>query len=208
MSHNISASKILSIKNYLKKDEKEKLLTNIISKESQFTSVNNPTFSNTIKDLFCEEIHDMFQERFNNLNIGKIIKDEFNCISDWEKVVQKFSKDKIMHIFAFSTGVEIIEHLDDLDEDGNLGDKRITLLYSLFKNPKTFTGGDFIVRDRYVDTNNSLQNNFFPKEGVKIELEDNSLTIFDAAYPHQLTKIINSNNSFDNSLFLVFMQVF
>ncbi len=204
MVYQISDSKILSLQNYLPIAEINNLLQYFYLSESDFHDVNKSQG----KVFFSEEVFTLFFDRFNKLKLDEIIKAEFDYKFTWEEVLKNSPKDELIRVWAFNDGLEIKEHIDDLDKLGQIGDKKISLLLPIFKLPKTFTKGDFITRDRYVNENNEFVKDLYPPQANKIELQNNTLIIFDAAYPHQLTKIINPNNSFESSLFLVFMQIF
>ncbi len=209
MSYQISNTKILSLKDYLSNEERNKLFHYFLSNEKDFIKGNDIPFDIHFNYFFDEKVFDLFFERFNSLNLQKLIKEEFDYVFNWDNLLSRFPKNELLKVWAFQDNVEIKEHLDNLDEhEKETTERRISLMYSMFKSPKNFSGGDFISRDKYTNENNEFIKDNYPAEGTKIELEDNTLTIFDAAYPHQLTKIINQNKSFENSLFLVFFQIF
>jgi hypothetical protein len=209
MIYQISNTKVLTIKNYLSTNHRDNLWSHFMSNQKQFAGIASLDYKEDIMTLFDEKVFNLFAQRFDDLDLKKFLKDNFNYVFEWEKIFKLNPKTEIIKTIYLNDGVTINEHLDDLDEN-NLPtqDKRINLMYSVFKKPKSFTGGDFIIRDRYVDQNNNFLADKYPKEGTKIELQDNCLTIFDSAYPHQLTEIINQSKSFENSLFIVFMQAF
>lgn len=204
MVYEVSDSKILSLQNYLPIAEINNLLQDFYLNESNFHDVNKSQG----KVFFSEEIFTLFFARFNKLKLAEIVKAEFDYKFTWEEVLKNSPKDELIRVWAFNDGLEIEEHIDDLDKLGQIGDKKISLLLPIFKLPKIFTGGDFITRDRYIDENNEFIKDLYPPQANKIELQNNTLIVFDAAYPHQLTKIINPKNNFETSLFLVFMQIF
>jgi len=185
------------IKDFLTKDEQEKIWEEIKENESKFTA-------GLYKKDGKEDVHDNIKK-----NLGFEVSDIYPRILDssirsmfYYRIFQnqemqeifKTSKSPIYSLLRFTnadrTKVSVYQGEDFYDwHQDSTRQGLLTVLYMMNKEPKKFTGGDFMIK--WDDIEKS------------IPFENNTILIFPRDTPHKVKKIKMESNDFYDKRFTI-----